>query len=231
MIGVICAMAIEAQSFIERLTDCREEKILNISFWEGKLEEKSVVVTVSGVGKVSAGIATALMIEHYRPSLIINSGIAGGFDLNTRLLDVVLGEQIAYYDFDISFDGAFLFGQVPDAPLWFSGDEKALAIASKVQLPNPIHRGRIITADCFQTDRKAVEKALAKLQVETVQAIDMESAAIAQVAYRFQTPCLIIRSISDILGQEDQAEHYYNWITQACENALKISLFVIANYH
>ena len=76
MIGVICAMAIEAQSFIERLTDCRE-KILNISFWEGKLEEKSVVVTVSGVGKVSAGIATALMIEHYRPSLIINSGIAG----------------------------------------------------------------------------------------------------------------------------------------------------------
>ena len=96
MIGVICAMAIEAQSFIERLTDCREEKILNISFWEGKLEEKSVVVTVSGVGKVSAGIATALMIEHYRPSLIINSGIAGGFDLY-RLLDVVLGEQIAYY--------------------------------------------------------------------------------------------------------------------------------------
>ena len=160
MIGVICAMAIEAQSFIERLTDCREEKILNISFWEGKLEEKSVVVTVSGVGKVSAGIATALMIEHYRPSLIINSGIAGGFDLNTRLLDVVLGEQIAYYDFDISFDGAFLFGQVPDAPLWFSGDEKALAIASKVQLPNPIHRGRIITADCFQTDRKAVEMPL-----------------------------------------------------------------------
>ena len=42
MIGVICAMAIEAQSFIERLTDCREEKILNISFWEGA-EEKSVV--------------------------------------------------------------------------------------------------------------------------------------------------------------------------------------------
>ena len=109
-----------------------------------------------------------------------------------------------------------------------SGDE---SFSYRLLTPNPIHRGRIITADCFQTDRKAVENALAKLQVETVQAIDMESAAIAQVAYRFQTPCLIIRSISDILGQEDQAEHYYNWITQACENALKISLFVIANYH
>ena len=157
MIGVICAMAIEAQSFIERLTDCREEKILNISFWE---EAGRKVCCRNGFrSRKSFGWHCHRFNDRTLPSESdYQQRDCGGFDLNTRLLDVVLGEQIAI-TISIFFDGAFPFGQVLMRRFGFQAT-KALAIASKVQLPNPIHRGRIITADCFQTDRKAVEMPL-----------------------------------------------------------------------
>jgi adenosylhomocysteine nucleosidase len=54
-------------------------------------------------------------------------------------------------------------------------------------------------------------------------AIEMEAAAIAQVATYFHTPFVIFRSISDVIGEENQNLSFDEFLAKA---ALKASLFL-----
>ena len=86
MIGIICAMDKELESFKCSLSSQIVYDIMGYKFFTGNINEKEVVLVKSGIGKVSAGIVTLLMIEHFKPTLIINSGIAGGYDKTLKPL-------------------------------------------------------------------------------------------------------------------------------------------------
>jgi adenosylhomocysteine nucleosidase len=58
---------------------------------------------------------------------------------------------------------------------------------------------------------------------EDIYAIEMEAAAIAQVANYYQTPFVIFRSISDVIGEENQHLSFDEFLEKA---ALKASLFL-----
>ena len=50
------------------------------------------------------------------------------------------------------------------------------------------------------------------------EAVEMEGAAIAQTCYQFKTPFVVIRSISDIAGQENAIE-YEQFVETAAVNS------------
>ena len=70
----------------------------------------------------------------------------------------------------------------------------------KASLPN-VRMGKILTGDvylqCEETQKELFEKYGA-------QAIDMEGAAVAQVAEQFGIPSVVVRCLSDLAGADSQ---------------------------
>ncbi|WP_412677189.1 hypothetical protein [Borreliella valaisiana] len=59
-------------------------------------------------------------------------------------------------------------------------------------------------------------------------ALDMESAAMAQVAYNFKIPfIIIIRGISDIVNNENNYDDYKKFIRKASINSSKTAVNLI----
>ena len=65
-IGIIGAMELEIDSLRASIESCKETKIGRFVFYEGSLNGIEVVLLLSGIGKVSASVATTLLIERYR---------------------------------------------------------------------------------------------------------------------------------------------------------------------
>lgn len=76
MIGIICAMQIEADGIIA-LMETKAKGNCQMTFTSGTLNGKELVVVVCGVGKVNAAMCSFAMIQNYKPDCIINSGVAG----------------------------------------------------------------------------------------------------------------------------------------------------------
>ena len=100
-IGIIGAMDIEIQLLKEHLINIKETKISNFSFYEGKIQNHEVIVLLSGIGKVSASVGTALLINTFSPDLVINTGTAGGLRTSS-VYDLILATEVSYYDVDVT---------------------------------------------------------------------------------------------------------------------------------
>ena len=61
----------------------------------GELYGKSVVLAVTGVGIKRARTTTSLIIQKYKPSLIIFAGFGGALSPELKLGDIVLGESVS----------------------------------------------------------------------------------------------------------------------------------------
>ena len=58
--------------------------------------DKDVVLLECGIGKVNAAIGTQIMIDYYKPDVIINSGIAGSLSKNLKIGDIVISIPKVY---------------------------------------------------------------------------------------------------------------------------------------
>jgi adenosylhomocysteine nucleosidase len=229
MIAIIGAMAKEVAALLELLDNPQSKTLGARTFYEGQIKGFPVVITVAGIGKVNASITTTLICEHYHPQLIINVGVAGGVNQVLKTLDIVIGTTVGYHDVDLTIDGNQI-GELPDLPRFFSSDEKLVNGLKDFQLKNrKVHCGTILTGDQFVTDFHKVESLINNhYQNQNIMAVDMESAAIAHVAYTFGIPFIIVRSISDLIGSTDQLDEYSNFVEEACLNATEVTKHILS---
>ncbi len=201
-IGIIGAMEEEVESLRSSMENIQTETIANSEFTSGLLKQKEVVLVKSGIGKGNAAMTTTILMERYQPDVIINTGSAGGFDPALNVGDVVISDDVRHHDVDVTAFN-YEYGQVPGMPAAFKADEKlretALKCAEDIQDIKSVS-GLIATGDSFMNDPKRVEALQGRF--DQLQALEMEAAAIAQVAHQFDTPFVIIRSLSDIAGKE-----------------------------
>jgi adenosylhomocysteine nucleosidase len=85
------ALEAETALLVSRLQGAEREDVAGWSFWRGTLEGVPVVVSRTGMGTANAAAATAIAIERFAPSGILNQGTAGGHDPALAVGDVVLG--------------------------------------------------------------------------------------------------------------------------------------------
>ena len=209
-IGIIGAMEPEVALLKQQLTDAHSEQLGPYQFYSGQLAGKNVVLVQSGIGKVASALATSLMIQHFQVDAVINTGSAGGFDPALKVGDIVIGTELCHHDVDVTAFG-YAIGQVPQMPATFPSDPRLVtaAAASIAQLGFcQTKQGLIATGDSFMCDPVRIEQT--RRLFPSMLAVEMEGAAIAQVCYQMQVPCVVIRSLSDIAGKEspDSFEAY-----------------------
>lgn len=195
--GIIGAMEQEIDLLKHFMTDVTSQTFGKIVIYSGKLDGKHVSVCLSGIGKVNAAIATTLLIEHFEPDCIINTGSAGGLHPELSVGHVVIGTHIAHHDVDVrAFN--YVMGQVPQMPARFASHPvliQAAEYAASQQTHLKVMRGLIASGDQF------IHAAQARTQISQhfpdILAVEMEAAAIAQTCTVLNKPFVIIRAISD----------------------------------
>lgn len=197
-IGIIGAMEEEVKRLKDKMQNVQINSIASMDFYEGKLEEASLVVVRSGIGKVNAALCTQILIDRYGIDLVINTGVAGSLRNEIDIADIVLSTDALQHDVDATGFG-YKIGVIPQMKKSiFKADKNLINLAEKVcqeVLPSlGVHKGRIVSGDQFISDPKKKE-----WLVKTFggYCTEMEGAAIAQAAYLNNIPFLIIRAISD----------------------------------
>lgn len=79
-IGIIVAMQSELECVRCLLENPREEQHGSSLFIIGTNGKHELILTQSGIGKVSSAIRTYELIDRYAPDCILNTGVAGGID-------------------------------------------------------------------------------------------------------------------------------------------------------
>lgn len=211
-IGILTAMSVEYQQVVRMLTETEEKDFGPIHYTTGKLGNNSIVLQQCGIGKVNAAMGVTDLILHFQPHCIISTGVAGGIDSRLRVMDVVAGSTVCHHD--VWCGEGCDPGQVQGLPTHFTGDAEMLQKATSIESDVRILEGLICTGDQFITAKDELQK-IKSAHPEGL-AVDMESAAIAQVCHLHQIPFLSFRIISDTPGVENHFEQYLDfWGTMA----------------
>ncbi len=199
MIGIICALSIEVEELTKLLKNKEEKTIAKMKYISGDINGKKVVMTECGIGKVNAAMSTQVMIDHYNPQVIINSGIAGSVSKTLKIGDIVISKDCVQHDFDGTQmgdpKGLIQYNDETriDIPVSKDVAEKLFEACKDIKDTNVV-LGRIATGDIF-----VAEKTMRQSVADEFDALacEMEGGAVAQVCYRNDVPCAVLRCISD----------------------------------
>ncbi|WGL98912.1 5'-methylthioadenosine/S-adenosylhomocysteine nucleosidase [Arsenophonus sp. aPb] len=167
----------------------------------GKFNDLDIALLKSGIGKVSAAIGTTLLIEHFAPEIIINTGSAGGLVPTLQVGDIVVSSQVCYHDVNVTAFG-YQPGQMAQCPATFNANKKLIELAEKCIEKLDLHaiRGLICSGDSFINGAK--ELTYIRQTFPAAIAVEMEGAAIGHVCHQFGIPFVVVRAISDVADKE-----------------------------
>ena len=211
-IGIIVAMRKELDLLLPLLHNSEQSRMSGFEFHRGMVGVHDVMVMQCGIGKVNAAMGTLMLVNHFDPNYVINSGVAGGSDMSVKVMDVVAGARVAYHDVWCGPESEL--GRVQGLPLYFEG---ASALLDLIPDRSEIHKGLICSGDQFIDRKEDVDRI--KGNFPDALAVDMESGAIAQVCHQCGVPFLALRVISDSPGaSHDNTRQYLDFWTDApCE--------------
>lgn len=216
MLGIICAMALEANAIIETVENPKITKISGVEFTSGTIDGKDVVIAVCGVGKVFAAICTEAMILEFHPDIIINSGVAGSLCRDIKIGDTVIAESVVQHDMDTSPLGdpkGLISGiNIINIPCDAQVAKNLAHCCDSLGIKN--FSGVIATGDTFMSN-DSHKKEIADMF--NAKACEMEGGSVGHVCYVNSIPFCVLRAISD--NADDGAELTYE--TFARESAKK----------
>ncbi|MBR6252962.1 MAG: 5'-methylthioadenosine/adenosylhomocysteine nucleosidase [Clostridia bacterium] len=221
MVGIIVAEPQELEAVKKHMKNTIIEEKYDLKFHIGDIGNKRFAVVLCGMGKVNAARTTQTLIDNYKPDYVINCGVAGGLNDIVKIGDIVIGEKIVQYDFDLTAFGREK-GEVSDKVGKFVHSDKSLVekaygvIVRDDSISGIV--GTIATADRFMTDPEEAKKVAMEFGADCC---EMEGAAIAQVCFLDNVPFVVIRSISDTPNNNNKVD-FDEFIGMAAENVAKL---------
>lgn len=224
MIGIIGAMEEEVASLIEHMEQPETEEIASMTFYQGILCGKDVVLVQSGIGKVNATVCAQILVNKYGVDTLINTGIAGSLNSAINIGDIVISKDAVHHDMDACAFG-YPRGQVPRMEtLYFEADpvlvEKAKAANEAANPDIRTFIGRVASGDQFVASNEVKENIVSQFGADCV---EMEGTPIAHVAYLNKISYVIIRAISDKADNSASVD-YPTFEKQAIEHSVKLVL-------
>lgn len=213
MIGILCATpeelaALKAQCQL----DPGVQRFGPTEVWSGTCHGHPVTLALAGMGKINAAAATTLLLQVFQPRALVFAGVAGGLNPGLKVGDILLGTSFAIHDYGILADGTFtrtpsggfpigvpaLRELSPVKPL--IGDQMTrLQSALRAEGGPSVSLGGLLTGDYFLACRETRDDLHATFGAD---AVDMESGAVHQVAEAWNCPLYVIRTLSDLAGED-----------------------------
>ncbi|HHH50184.1 MAG TPA: 5'-methylthioadenosine/adenosylhomocysteine nucleosidase [Saprospiraceae bacterium] len=218
MIGIMGAMHEELDRIVSMIESVSEEKVGNKTVYLGLLNDQKVVVVFSGWGKVAAATTSTMLIERYKITSLIFTGVAGAISPSLSIGDIVIGTSFVQHDMDCAGVLGIKRFEIPllsltEIPSSFNLQKQSIQAAKKyvaedlvsdvskdeldqlgVSKPN-VYTGLIASGDQFISSADKQQELLDALP--KLLAVEMEGAAVAQVAYEYELDFIVIRIISD----------------------------------
>ena len=185
------------------------KKIKHLDFMLGLVDENQIILVKSGIGKVSAAVAALETINNFAPDYIISTGVAGGISKNLKIMDMVVANALAYHDVWCGDENDY--GQIQGLPPRFISDTILLDKVKTMGIANLC--GLIVSGDKFISKKDEINYIAEKFP--DALAVDMESAAIAQVCFLYKIPFIALRIISDTPGIDNHSEQYKGFWQEA----------------
>lgn len=216
--GILCATPEELAALRGGLhLDTEPERHGPTRIWRGSHAGDPLVLAQMGIGKVNAAAAATLLLSLFECRALICSGVAGGLSAELPVGSVLLAERLAIHDYGVVAARRFtstLSGKIPigapelreltalpePVPSAFAALEAKVAPT----IGHPVRRGGIVTADYFLNCAETRDELRDRFGAD---AIDMESGAIWQVAEAWGRPLFVIRTLSDLAGEESHVTY------------------------
>lgn len=205
-IGIMCALPAECGNLPKHMDAYTVETHGGRNFYHGTLHGIDTVFVAAGIGKVAAATAATHLIAHDNVDAIIFIGVAGALDPALNIGDVVIATSLIQHDMD-----ARPFCSRHEIPLLHTTaipcDPELISLSTHaVHAFNSCIKcapGLIITGD--QVISQDAHKADLKHRLPDALCVEMEGGSVAQVCYEYETPFVVIRTISDEANHQDSA--------------------------
>ncbi len=156
-------------------------------------------VIVCGVGKVAAAIAAQRACDVMAPRALISIGLAGGLESESEPGRLIVASAAVQYDFDArpltSVRGSTVFTANADV-----SERLGRAAERAVEDGRLVRTGLILTGDQIVTSRAVRDSILSDFPQGAC--LDMETAAVAQVAQANRVPWGAVRITSDAADED-----------------------------
>lgn len=221
-LGLICAIPEETAALAGHFAGTDREEIAGFTFTSGRLDGRDVVMVEAGIGKVNAALVGTLLLHRFGVGGLLFSGVAGGLDPALDVGDVVIANRLVQHDYGALAGGRLKPYQPGVPPLPGFDDTHGYALAEGLApriaaaldgvalagMPGttraPVWRfGTVLTGDHFLNCADTRRDLHARFNA---QAVEMEGAALAQVAARFAVPLVVVRALSDLAGSDSHLD-------------------------
>lgn len=242
MIGIISAMSEEIDLLLDEMSDAIETISAGRTYYQGKIQQKDVVIVFSKWGKVASAITATELISNYHVTEIIFAGVAGAINEQLNIGDIVIGNKL--YQHDMNASPIYSEYEIPllNTTFFETNIENSIKLYKaasdfiknfelsknilnnyKIVTPNLLS-GTIGSGDQFISDNKKRDEL--KLKTSDLLCVEMEGAAVAQVCHEFNIPYSIVRIISDN-ANDDAAIDFQSFVS---EIASIYTLKILTNY-
>lgn len=205
---VLVAMDDEAAPFLDLASAVGEPERVGLAVHRHvTLAGRPVVLVRSGIGFVNATSAGASAILRHGPDVpLISAGSAGGLAKDIAVGDVVLGVRLVNADADARAFG-YVLGQVPGMPEAYDATPELADAVRRAAAEVPgaadgsltLREGIIGSGEKFATTELALRL---RADFPDMLAVDMESAALAQLCHNFDTGFVSVRAVSDLCAPD-----------------------------
>lgn len=212
---LVAATSSEIEPFLSQLEDSNQSA-------------QSPDVLITGVGMVATAYSLGRHLALNRYDLAINAGIAGSFDFNIALGEVVLVSEDVFAEQGSEDGENFLslddlgFGQIKQFPVDLRKIRTPVPAGINLKRLEQIKHIKAITVNKVHGHEFSISKTLSryKAQVES-----MEGAAFFYACNQTRTPCMQIRSISNYVEPRNK-EKWNIGLAVSNLNEFLYSLFV-----
>jgi len=217
-IGILGAMHEEIICLFDKMENTETRIIGQRHFHSGRLQNHEIVLVFSRWGKVAAASTVTTLIDVFNVDFVIFTGIAGATDKDLEPGDFVIADKLIQHDMDVSQIGGIAKYEIPLlGKMYFEVQAEFVKMAVRaaqvyvdqelkqditpgllkdfgIQVPK-ICIGTIASGDQFIASTKITETL--NNSVDNLKCVEMEGAAVAQVAWEHDKPFVVIRTISD----------------------------------